>query len=157
MLASQNVDGTDPPIIIACQTNHALDQMLNHVLKFEKDVLRLGSRVDKVNEEIISRTIYQLRAASKGAQPAKIYGSVMAAWKRESQTWVNKIMATMLPMMNGQVLTSDVLLEHGIISETQRDSLSAEGWSNGGDRTVTDVPECEFVSLCGGILYTGMD
>lgn len=32
------------PLLFICQTNHALDQMLEHVHKFEQDIVRLGSR-----------------------------------------------------------------------------------------------------------------
>ena len=38
----ENLDDDSPPIIISAQTNHALDQLLNHVLEFEPNVLRLG-------------------------------------------------------------------------------------------------------------------
>lgn len=144
ILASMAPDG--PPLIVACQTNHALDQILNHVLKFEKNVLRLGSRVDKVNEEIISRKLYELRQANKGQTGAKTFTGVMAAWKRERGTRVEEIMVTLLALLHGQILTSDVLLHHSIISEAQKESLSAEGWSNGGESTVTDVPECKSIS-----------
>lgn len=33
-----------PPLIVACQTNHALDQLLRHVAKFEDSFIRLGGR-----------------------------------------------------------------------------------------------------------------
>ncbi len=31
----ENLGPDDPPIIVAAQTNHALDQLLNHIHKFE--------------------------------------------------------------------------------------------------------------------------
>ncbi|KUJ11073.1 uncharacterized protein LY89DRAFT_786727 [Mollisia scopiformis] len=30
-----NLKANDPPIIVSAQTNHALDQLLNHIMKFE--------------------------------------------------------------------------------------------------------------------------
>ncbi|KAL4497975.1 hypothetical protein ABPG72_014832 [Tetrahymena utriculariae] len=32
------------PILIICKTNHALDQFLNHILQFEKRIVRIGTR-----------------------------------------------------------------------------------------------------------------
>jgi superfamily II DNA or RNA helicase len=32
------------PVIIVCYTNHALDQLLNHILKFTQNVVRVGGR-----------------------------------------------------------------------------------------------------------------
>lgn len=144
LLASRDQQSIESPIVIACQTNHALDQMLNHVLKFETNVLRLGSRIDKANEEILKRTLYELRASNPGMHGSKNIGSVMARFKHQQRAHVNKVMATLLPLLTGKILTSDILLEYGIISEAQKDSLSAEGWSDGGESTVTDVPECEY-------------
>ncbi|KAK6001314.1 hypothetical protein QM012_002645 [Aureobasidium pullulans] len=35
---------TVPPLIVTCQTNHALDQLLRHIAKFEDSFIRLGGR-----------------------------------------------------------------------------------------------------------------
>ena len=37
---------TNKPILIVCNTNHALDQFLNHILSFSKpdDIVRIGGR-----------------------------------------------------------------------------------------------------------------
>lgn len=32
------------PILMVCKTNHALDQFLKHIEKFEKKIVRIGSR-----------------------------------------------------------------------------------------------------------------
>jgi helicase required for RNAi-mediated heterochromatin assembly 1 len=63
----ENLRDDDPPLIIAAQTNHALDQLLNHVMKFEGRVVRLGGRSDKENTEILKRTLYQLRTNNPGS------------------------------------------------------------------------------------------
>jgi helicase required for RNAi-mediated heterochromatin assembly 1 len=62
-----NLRDNDPPLIIAAQTNHALDQLLNHVMKFEARVVRLGGRSDKENTEILKRTLYELRTKNPGS------------------------------------------------------------------------------------------
>jgi len=56
-----NLQPDEPPIIVAAQTNHALDQLLNHVLNFEPNILRLGGRCDKGNTAILERTLYELK------------------------------------------------------------------------------------------------
>jgi helicase required for RNAi-mediated heterochromatin assembly 1 len=37
-----NMGKDDPPVIVTCQTNHALDQLLRHVAEFEPNFIRLG-------------------------------------------------------------------------------------------------------------------
>ena len=59
----QNMTEDDPPIIVACQTNHALDQILRHILKFESNIVRLGGRTQD-REEILARTLYHVRRKS---------------------------------------------------------------------------------------------
>jgi helicase required for RNAi-mediated heterochromatin assembly 1 len=50
--------GPDNQLIVVAQTNHALDQLLNHITKSEKRIIRLGGRADKDNAEILKRTLY---------------------------------------------------------------------------------------------------
>jgi helicase required for RNAi-mediated heterochromatin assembly 1 len=54
----------DPPIIVACQTNHALDQLLRHVALFEESFARLGGR-SKDQDVIKKRTLYHLRQGKR--------------------------------------------------------------------------------------------
>ncbi|KAL4453714.1 hypothetical protein ABPG74_009610 [Tetrahymena malaccensis] len=37
------------PILMICKTNHALDQFLNHILKFENKIARIGNRTQDKN------------------------------------------------------------------------------------------------------------
>ncbi|ELR18942.1 DNAbinding protein smubp-2, putative, partial [Acanthamoeba castellanii str. Neff] len=43
-LLLQTRQRTAPPILCVCYTNHALDQFLEGIYKFEKDVVRIGGR-----------------------------------------------------------------------------------------------------------------
>lgn len=52
----QNMRMDDPPIIVTCQTNHALDQLLRHVAEFEPGFLRLGGQT-KDQDKIKKRTV----------------------------------------------------------------------------------------------------
>lgn len=58
MLANRKPN--DPPIIIACQTNHAVDQILRYIANFEPDFIRLGGR-SKDKDIIKKRTLYEVK------------------------------------------------------------------------------------------------
>lgn len=64
-----NKTASDPPIIVACQTNHALDQLLRHIARFEPDFVRLGGRSSDPN--IKKRTLFQLRLEKQEAQKSQ--------------------------------------------------------------------------------------
>ena len=51
-----NMTMGDPPVIVTCQTNHALDQLLRHVAQFEANFVRLGGR-SKDQDVIQKRTL----------------------------------------------------------------------------------------------------
>lgn len=53
----------DPPIIIAAQTNHALDQLLSHVSRFEPNYVRLGGR--STNPEVKKRALFEIRQSER--------------------------------------------------------------------------------------------
>lgn len=58
-LLIHNMSPTDPPIVVACQTNHALDQLLRHVASFEENFIRLGGR-SKDTGIVKQRTLYNV-------------------------------------------------------------------------------------------------
>ena len=123
-----NMSADSPPIIIAAQTNHALDQLMNHVLAFEPKVLRLGGRSDKANRDIQSRTLHVLRMTAKGV-PNGSRGMKTAFVALENR--INEIETSMAPLVSEDILSVEALLREGIISEFQKDSLYEEGWANG--------------------------
>jgi helicase required for RNAi-mediated heterochromatin assembly 1 len=53
----------DPPVIVTCQTNHALDQLLRHIAQFEPNFVRLGGR-SKDQDVIRKRTLFEVRQAT---------------------------------------------------------------------------------------------
>ncbi|RUS17262.1 P-loop containing nucleoside triphosphate hydrolase protein, partial [Jimgerdemannia flammicorona] len=57
------------PIICICQTNHALDQFLEGILKFEDSIVRVGGR--SKSEDIKLKTMYQLRQNMDRPQKAQ--------------------------------------------------------------------------------------
>ncbi|KAG0650451.1 Helicase required for RNAi-mediated heterochromatin assembly 1, partial [Hyphodiscus hymeniophilus] len=129
----ENMDRDSPPIIISAQTNHALDQLMNHILAFEPNVLRLGGRSDKENIEVRKRTLHSLRSTTKeapncyrGMKPVKI---AMEKIQRQIQE-------TMDPLITESILSVETLFQAGIITEAQKKSLDGQGvdddeiWAN---------------------------
>jgi helicase required for RNAi-mediated heterochromatin assembly 1 len=136
----RNMSADSPPIIIAAQTNHALDQLMNHVLAFEPNVLRLGGGSDKENMEIQKRTLYMLRMAAKDV-PNGSRGMKTAFVALENR--INEIEISMAPLVSEGILSVETLLREGIISASQKDSLYEEGWANGdqsGDKEASVPP-----------------
>ncbi|KAK6430439.1 hypothetical protein LTR95_013407 [Oleoguttula sp. CCFEE 5521] len=111
----------DPPIIIACQTNHALDQLLNHVAPFCPELARLGGR-SKDRGYIKSRTMYELRQAQSNN---KLPGSAGNGARRAMAILDKEIAAALLPLKpeSKAVLDHDFLASIGLLTEDQVKSL----------------------------------
>lgn len=111
----------DPPIIVACQTNHALDQLLRHVALFEPLFARLGGR-SKDTDVIKKRTVYELRQQvripnTRGFRSIKTLGERIA-----------NLLSPLAPEQ--EMIELKDLQEHGILTEEQCDSLekNADEW-----------------------------
>ena len=105
-----------PPIIVAAQTNHALDQILTHCINADTKVLRIGGRTQ--SEAIKARTLYALRQTSRIQADARCRHVDI---QRNSN--IKKIQDLVGTLFGDGLLDADVLLQHGIITEAQRDSL----------------------------------
>jgi hypothetical protein len=64
MLHNQRTAGWDGPIVVLCYTNHALDQFLEGIHGFEKNVVRIGSR--SKSEAMQSRSMGKLLGEEVG-------------------------------------------------------------------------------------------
>ncbi|KAJ6257563.1 hypothetical protein Dda_7348 [Drechslerella dactyloides] len=115
MLRNKKID--DPPIVVACQTNHALDQLLRHVIDFEPGVIRLGGRTQD-QDKIKERTLYNIR---KTADWFEIQGSSFGKCKRALKRLECKAVELLAVISEGCV-TPDALHHYGLISEAQRKS-----------------------------------
>lgn len=126
-LLLENMTAEDPPIIISAHTNHALDQLLRHVAKFEPEFIRLGSWT-KDTEVIKPRTLFEIKEATKHNNPTG--GLRNGALARLRQ--LGKEMAELTaPLTLGKELLNERLLQqYNIISYDQYDSLvkGAKGW-----------------------------
>lgn len=133
-----NLAGDDPAIIVAAQTNHALDQLLNHVLTFEPNILRLGGRSNKANKAILERTLFNLRinntvpGGRAGFRQAHIQGAKCAS----------DLKATLETLMTDKLLTAETLKTHGLITESQYKSLYGNSDWEGEDMS-GDIAECK--------------
>nr|OQO30883.1 hypothetical protein B0A51_01507 [Rachicladosporium sp. CCFEE 5018] len=111
----------DPPIVIACQTNHALDQLLNHVSPFCPELARLGGR-SKDRGYIKSRTMYELRQAESNNRLA---GSADNGTRKDMANLEKDISAALLPLKPDikTVLDHEFLASIGLLTEGQVKSL----------------------------------
>lgn len=137
-----NLRPDDPPLVIAAQTNHALDQLMNHLLTFEEKIVRLGGRCDKQNVDIIKHTLYELRMATKGV-PNGAKG--LKACKIELEQKVDEIQRLMAPLLAGSVLTDEILIRNRLITEAQKDSLYEAGWCETNQSQKDD--KCNFTAI----------
>ncbi|KAF3907778.1 hypothetical protein ABW21_db0200787 [Orbilia brochopaga] len=123
MLKNKNV--SDPPIVVACHTNHALDQLLRHVIEFEPSVIRLGGRTQD-QDKIKERTLFNIRKTSDWFE---IQGSSFGMCKRKFKRLETKASELLTLLSEGSV-TPDALFHYGLISEAQRKSWHtiSEDW-----------------------------
>jgi helicase required for RNAi-mediated heterochromatin assembly 1 len=132
----------DPPIIIAAQTNHALDQLMKHVMRFEPKVVRLGGRTAKENKDIIDRTLYQLRINN---QDFNAGGRGLRQRKAELDAKIVEIQNAIAPLLSTSLLSDDLLFKYGIINQGQKDSLYDDGWDDPADEIQPKgIAACKF-------------
>jgi helicase required for RNAi-mediated heterochromatin assembly 1 len=116
-----NMKDGDPPIIITCQTNHALDQLLRHIAKFEEDFIRMGGR-SKDRDVIKKRTLYEVRnSESSNALP----GSVGPGARKKMKDLEKDIVAILTPLCSHEkaLLDHRLLEQLGLLTSKQADSL----------------------------------
>ncbi|KAF2014622.1 P-loop containing nucleoside triphosphate hydrolase protein [Aaosphaeria arxii CBS 175.79] len=111
----------EAPIIVTCQTNHALDQLLRHVYEFEKDFIRLGGR-SKDNVIIKKRTLFEVRQGMSEPRHPQGGRSVFARLRQ-----VTSAMEKLLwPLMLGNSpIDHKILVKFGIITAEQGESIEA--------------------------------
>lgn len=116
-----NIKRGDPPIIVACQTNHALDQLLRHVAAFEKDFIRMGSR-SKDKDIIKKRTLYEVRNSTSNNP---IPGSAGPGARKKMKDLEKEIADLIKPLMADErsVLDHRLLEQLGLLTSKQADSL----------------------------------
>ena len=121
IMLSNRKDG-DPPIILACQTNHAIDQLLNHIAEFETEFVRLGGR-SKDKGIVKERTLYAVRKQTAENPLAGALGPQARRKMRE----LTKTFGVLLSPLNHDKKPMDhtLLLRLGILTQEQSNSLES--------------------------------
>ncbi|KAG0030936.1 NFX1-type zinc finger-containing protein 1 [Podila clonocystis] len=117
------------PIIVICQTNHALDQFLENAMKFEDQVIRIGSR--SKNEVVMSRTLYNIRQKYKESPNEARADGVLSTYPVRYYKLKDKLETDMLAFLEelaADYISLAKLLELRIINKDQFESFSSEEW-----------------------------
>ena len=118
-LLLRNMSPGEPPIILAAHTNHAVDQLLRHVARFEPEFIRLGGRSTDM-ENIKPRTLFEVKSADKISNPA---APRLPPSGRQKQH-IQEMLKLLAPLTDGdQPFSSDLLKQYELITEAQQTSL----------------------------------
>lgn len=118
----QNRQADDCPIIIACQTNHAIDQILRHIADFEPEFVRLGGR-SKDQGIIKERTLYEVRKETSEDPPA---GCLFGMAKKKMRDMEKDFKIVLTPLCPDKKPLDHRLLENlKLLTKLQADSLES--------------------------------
>lgn len=130
----QNRQPGDPPIIVAAQTNHALDQLLIYCLSARASIMRVGGRTE--NDEIAARTIYELRA-SAGKIPSSGHYAVLEKERHKIIERFEGLVGGVLGKSG--LLDPQTLFDAGVITQAQHKSLTDDGWESNDGATPMEI------------------
>jgi len=83
---SKHLKKSNQQIVMICYTNHALDQFLEGISEFEKNIVRIGGRSKSENSFIQSRNLSKLRENYRD----KNYGRIFAEYNKISNVLSSK-------------------------------------------------------------------
>ncbi|TRX90944.1 hypothetical protein FHL15_008149 [Xylaria flabelliformis] len=127
LLDSQQERGSHV-IIVAAQTNHAVDQILSQLINLGFSTVRLGGRTQ--NEEIKRYSMYNLRRRAVPPRAHRADGDYKAfeAARRKTIARIQELVAS---MFSDELIDPEALQAAGIITQKQLESLLAEdGWAH---------------------------
>ena len=129
----ENRSAEDPPIVVAAQTNHALDQLLLHVAKFDPEYIRLGGRSKKL--EVKKRALYEVR---QNLKLPIVPGGMMGKARSQLKALSGKMSDILAPMNRDQArgpISARIMQHLGVLSDVQADSIEtgAQQWVVAGD------------------------
>ncbi|KAN0078623.1 P-loop containing nucleoside triphosphate hydrolase protein [Elaphomyces granulatus] len=118
----------DPPVVVAAQTNHALDQLLNRISQFEENYIRLGRRSTDTN--IKKKTLFEFR---QKVRLADLPSGLLVAAKKELHSITEEVSRLLRPFNaenSDTPLPASFFLANDLISSAQYAKLrkGAEGW-----------------------------
>ncbi|KAI5791844.1 putative DEAD box helicase [Geopyxis carbonaria] len=142
----ENMTSADPPIVVACQTNHALDQLLRHVVKFESNIIRIGGRTQDQGE-ILERTLYEARKNSN----LTVRGSSFGPIRKEIDATAAQIKEVLHPL-GEDLMTPELFHSLGLITDVQLASFK-----DGRDDWVRPHRQAIYETLVGQWLGDGVE
>lgn len=118
--------GDSPPIIVAAETNHAVDQILRILIGHGFRTLRLGSRTR--DEDVKAHNLHNLRqqVSNQTGFNDRDYGTIERVRKAKGKEFSGQIEQA-LPQ---ELLDPRTLMEHGLITEAQLASLLSHTWED---------------------------
>ncbi|EGZ77167.1 hypothetical protein NEUTE2DRAFT_53794 [Neurospora tetrasperma FGSC 2509] len=109
--------GHNPPLIVAAQTNHALDQLLGHCLEANAKILRLGSRSER--EDMRPYSLYEMRRKCSRGGGGKRFREL----EDDRHANIDRVEALVNSVFGDSLIDPRQLHAHGIITEAQLESL----------------------------------
>ncbi|KAL2408194.1 Helicase required for RNAi-mediated heterochromatin assembly 1 [Exophiala dermatitidis] len=136
-ILQENRKDDDPPIIIAAQTNHALDQLLGHISRFDPEYIRLGGR--STNADVKQRALYEIRQRER---IKLVPGGLLSKTNNLLAKQVKAMTALLGPLAKpgSDLYSTDIasapqtLLQLGVLTDKQAKSLE-----DGASRWVSTV------------------
>jgi len=124
-----NMKPGDPPIIVTCQTNHALDQLLRHIAHFEADFVRLGGR-SKDKDVIKKRTLFEVRQNESSNPPTGGVGRGPRIKMKQVEKDIELLLGPLKEDVKG-LIDHGILEKMGLLSSKQVESLvtGASQWT----------------------------
>ncbi|KAJ4374767.1 hypothetical protein N0V83_001843 [Neocucurbitaria cava] len=121
-IALENLRKDDAPIIVTAQTNHAVDQILRHIARFEPNYIRLGGR--SKDKEIKQRTLFEVRSSiPQQKQPGSQKVQATIAMRK----LINACQMLLAPLeANKPPLDHKILLSLKLITKEQAESLEMD-------------------------------
>ncbi|KAG9651844.1 P-loop containing nucleoside triphosphate hydrolase protein, partial [Aureobasidium melanogenum] len=124
-----------PPLIVTCQTNHALDQLLRHIATFEDSFIRLGGRsadTGVVKQHTLFEIIEKLKESNPRAlkEPAGLR-SARANMKKLENDWKRVLAPFDSSSQACRPMDEDMFVDR--LSAQQIDSLKNSRWQTSDD------------------------
>jgi helicase required for RNAi-mediated heterochromatin assembly 1 len=118
----------DPPLIVLAQTNHALDQLVRHILQFEPDVVRVGGQ--SKDDVVKMRTLYEVSQRYDKRPPP---GCQIGMARKNMEVLQIEIAGVLSPLQSSPFPLDPKLLEKfNLLSAVQVDNFitSAARWGH---------------------------
>lgn len=116
-----NYKSGDPPILIACQTNHALDQLLRHIAPLvPEEFVRLGGR-SKDRDVIKKRTLHEVK---QGVREPPLAGCLKPNARKKMKALEKEMALILSPLKPVKTpLEADTLQRLGVLTQKQAETL----------------------------------